>query len=52
MLDIEEAARLLAQRFLDEEVSHEAMTFALVEGAGLMQVPEACGWSGRSGWGG
>lgn len=31
MLDIEEATRL-AQRFLDEEVSHEGMPFALVEG--------------------
>ncbi|GGK78481.1 hypothetical protein [Streptomyces flaveus] len=31
MLDIEEATRL-AQRFLDEKVSHEGMTFALVEG--------------------
>jgi hypothetical protein len=31
MLDIEEATRL-AQRFLDEEVSHEGMTFALAEG--------------------
>ncbi|WP_326752639.1 YrhB family protein [Streptomyces hirsutus] len=31
MMDVEEATRL-AQRFLDEEVSHEGMTFALVEG--------------------
>ncbi|WP_149829495.1 hypothetical protein [Streptomyces tailanensis] len=31
MLDIEQAA-MLAQRFLDEEVSHEGMMFALVEG--------------------
>ncbi|MFJ8948216.1 hypothetical protein ACIRG4_34110 [Streptomyces sp. NPDC102395] len=31
MLNIEEAAKL-AQRFLDEEVGHEGMAFALVEG--------------------
>ncbi|MGW1159137.1 hypothetical protein ACWD5Q_22295 [Streptomyces sp. NPDC002513] len=31
MLSIEEAAKL-AQRFLDEEVSHEGTAFALVDG--------------------
>ncbi|TWV58563.1 hypothetical protein FRZ03_00520 [Streptomyces misionensis] len=31
MLDMEQATRL-AQEFLDREVSHEGMTFALVEG--------------------
>ncbi|MFJ3639273.1 hypothetical protein ACIPRD_05915 [Streptomyces sp. NPDC090108] len=31
MLDMEHAARL-AQEFLDREVSHEGMAFALVEG--------------------
>ncbi|MGF1339727.1 hypothetical protein ACQSMD_06330 [Streptomyces flavovirens] len=32
MLDMEDAA-VLAQNFLDQQVSHEGMTFALVEGA-------------------
>ncbi|MDF6018311.1 hypothetical protein [Streptomyces sp. JH34] len=31
MLDIEDAA-VLAQNFLDQQVSHEGMTFALAEG--------------------
>ncbi|WP_405466896.1 YrhB family protein [Streptomyces jietaisiensis] len=31
MMEVEEAAEL-AQRYLDEAVSHEGMTFALVEG--------------------
>ncbi|MFH8474214.1 hypothetical protein [Streptomyces sp. NPDC018000] len=32
MLDMEEATRL-AQEFLDKKVSHEGITFALVEGS-------------------